>query len=412
MEISGCYHISIIMKKVNFEVYMGNATDLKKRNVLDILRIIHFAKLCSKSEIAQQLELSPVTVHNIISELCRAGFCEEGGEQTSNGGRNAVLYRIKRDCGYIIGLALSSDYINLTVYNFGLEKKYEEKTPCRMEDVDRCIEQMKNMISLGAEKAGGEIMGIGVTIPGRSDKNGVIGIMVGYPMWRGVPLRAMLSDTLGENVPVYIENGNNALALSIKWKDRADSAKNYVYLTADDGVGSGVMINNALFYGGHSNGCEIGHLQVDPDGLPCRCGRKGCLQAYASDDALKKRLAKFDEPSIKGALEKASSDQNGPVYAAFDKTASYIALAVESMLKIFDPEIIFIQSSWLGSLPELLYKIRDIVYTNCPWVSRSELRILLCYDEELIACAPACVCVEKLYKVSENSPFYRKLSEL
>lgn len=385
---------------------MGNATDIKRKNILDIIKILQIENCGTKNTIAKKLDLSPVTVHNIINELTKANICVETGKHVSNGGRNAVLYHINESYGYIIGVNLTRHMLITTVYNICLTKLYESEKPCDMKNIGESVQSICDEIGSAVKNMGDiNYLGVGVTIPGRSNRHGVVINLPDYPQWKNLPLGRQIGDAV--NLPVYIDNDNNALVLAVKWAGLTNGFDSYIYLTTDEGVGSGVIINDNLFYGSNSNGCEIGHTSIMLNGLDCKCGNKGCLQSYAGDEALLSRLKLRGAESISEALEELRQGRHPEYRDAFTETAKYIGIAIEHMLKIFDPDAVFVQSSWLPSMPDVFAKINETVYDRCSWVRRDKFSILLTNDTGIINSSAACIVIEKLYNPAANSPIYK-----
>jgi len=136
----------------------------------------------------------------------------------------------------------------------------------------------------------GEVIGVGVGAPGPlSVLEGRIHHCANLPMWINVPLRDLLSAQL--NKPVVLENDGNAAAFGEYWAGAGREGGDLVMLTLGTGVGGGVVIGGRLLHGDFENAAELGHMIVVPDGLPCACGQRGCLEAYASATAVAHRVS-------------------------------------------------------------------------------------------------------------------------
>ena len=132
------------------------------------------------------------------------------------------------------------------------------------------------------------LAGVGVALPGFIDS------MCGEVHWsavlRGtragavVPLAASLTNALG--VPVLIENDANMLALAEQWFGPAAHLGNTAVVTLEHGLGLGLLLDGELYRGHNGLAAELAHIQIDPDGRPCRCGKRGCLETYVTHDAL------------------------------------------------------------------------------------------------------------------------------
>ena len=154
-------------------------------------------------------------------------------------------------------------------------QKYE-----KIEDyVEALTSGMKALIK--ANDAEGKIKGIGVGAPNGNFYTGTIEFAPNLP-WKGViPLANLISEKMG--VPCALTNDANAAAIGEMTYGAARGMKDFIMITLGTGVGSGVVCNGQLVYGHDGFAGELGHVTIRRDnGRLCGCGRKGCLEAYAS----------------------------------------------------------------------------------------------------------------------------------
>lgn len=131
------------------------------------------------------------------------------------------------------------------------------------------------------------IIGIGVGAPGFIiDEVGVIEEAVNIG-WKDVHLSTELHEQTG--LPVFVGNDANLAALGENWMGSGNQARNFVAITLGTGVGGGIIANGQLLTGVNGTAGEIGHITVDPDGYPCNCGKKGCLETIASATGIAKQ---------------------------------------------------------------------------------------------------------------------------
>ena len=102
--------------------------------------------------------------------------------------------------------------------------------------------------------------------------------------WRSFPLRGRLADLTG--LPVAVDNDAKALALGEGWRGAAQGSTDYLAMVVSTGVGGGIVLDGRLLDGSGGNAGHIGHVVVEPDGRPCACGGRGCLEAEASGTAI------------------------------------------------------------------------------------------------------------------------------
>jgi glucokinase len=104
------------------------------------------------------------------------------------------------------------------------------------------------------------------------------------PGWSGFPLRSRLADATG--LPTYVDNDAKALALGEGWRGAAQGVADFIAMVVSTGVGGGIVLGGRLLDGAAGNAGHIGHMIVVPDGRPCSCGARGCLEAEASGPSI------------------------------------------------------------------------------------------------------------------------------
>jgi glucokinase len=155
-------------------------------------------------------------------------------------------------------------------------------------DVAAIVADLSSLLD-EADVAVDEVACIGVSAPGpiHPESGRILG-PPNLPGWDDVPLVALLADALGR--PVHLENDANAGALA-EWRFGAGRGRRDVaFLTMSTGIGGGLVLGGRLHRGAGWNAGEIGHVSVEPDGEPCDCGLRGCLEAYVGGRAWTRRL--------------------------------------------------------------------------------------------------------------------------
>lgn len=148
------------------------------------------------------------------------------------------------------------------------------------------------------------ISGIGIGIAGiLKPKEGIVCFSPNLPGWRDVELYKILKEKL--KTPIWIENDANLIALGEKWLGVGRNIDNFVLLTLGTGVGGGIIYKGRLFTG-ETSAAEIGHLKIEPGGELCLCGRRGCLETFASATGLIRRVRKKRDAGMPSVLDKAT----------------------------------------------------------------------------------------------------------
>ena len=136
--------------------------------------------------------------------------------------------------------------------------------------------------------------GMGVSLPGRVDDSGRL-VFAPNLGWGPVQITQMIEAAVG--LPVNVENAANACALAELWFGRhPEHIRHIVAVTVSEGIGVGLLLNGQLVHGAGSMAGEFGHVSLDDAGPPCRCGRRGCWERYASNSAAVQHYLELRRP--------------------------------------------------------------------------------------------------------------------
>jgi glucokinase len=170
--------------------------------------------------------------------------------------------------------------------------------------IQRLTEKYKNSASL---------LGIGIGVPGIIDmQTGLLRESPNLPGWADYPVRAEIERRL--NTIVILENDANVAALGEKWLGAAKECDDMAMLTLGTGVGGGLVIDGKIWRGMNGMGGEFGHITIEPEGHPCKCGNRGCLEQYASATAVV-RMAK-EAIAASGDTHLAQAANKDPEFSA------------------------------------------------------------------------------------------------
>ena len=170
-------------------------------------------------------------------------------------------------------------------------------------DVNVYIDELSSKLKDLIDEVGGieKIKGVGVGAPNANFYTGNIEQPANLP-WKGViPFAKMLSDKL-DGVPVNLTNDANAAAIGEMTYGAARGMKEFIMITLGTGVGSGIVINGQLVYGHDGYAGELGHVISRRDGRLCGCGRKGCLETYASATGVARTAREILETNSEASL--------------------------------------------------------------------------------------------------------------
>ncbi len=270
---------------------------IRRANLSAVLRHVATDGPRSRARIALETGLNKTTVSSLVSELIAAGLLVETGEEEQPGavGRPARTVRLN---GEAVAAARARGQRGLPR---GLRRRPERP---RAAPAPRRGRQRAQPPGAGAgpprparpqrDRRGGgrgaRIVGAALGLPGLVDLPGSTLVVAPNLGWRDVDAAAHLARRLDtDGLAVGIDNEANLAALAEHWEGAARQLRTFVCVTGDVGIGAGVLVGGELFRGTHGFGGELGHIMVDPDGEPCACGSRGCLETVAGQAAVMRR---------------------------------------------------------------------------------------------------------------------------
>ena len=203
-----------------------------------------------------------------------------------------------------------------------------------------------------SKKAGRKLLGVGIGAPGVvNSKKGILPRSPNLPGWEGIPICRLIQRKFG--LPVYIANDANASALGENVFGAGKKAKDLIYITVSTGVGGGILLDGKLREGAGSVAGEIGHMSIVPEGKKCACGKRGCLEVYASGTAIARSYSEAQKRKVEGAKEVGLAARAGDQRAiqSYRKAAYYLGIGLATLMNILNPEAIVIGGGVLLSAP-------------------------------------------------------------
>ncbi len=185
-----------------------------------------------------------------------------------------------------------------------------------------------------------EIFAIAAAVPATiNEEAGILTKLPNLPALEGVQLRDILTQRL--HIPAILENDANAAAYGENWLGASRGVDDSICITLGTGVGGGLIINGQPFRGKDGTAGELGHVCVEPQGVPCGCGGRGCIEQYASATAIV-RMAREAGMDVNSSLDvyMAASEGNVNADRVFRKMGSYLGIGIASLINVLNPEMV------------------------------------------------------------------------
>ena len=335
---------------------LSSTSLIRSYNVVSVLQTLYREGACSRTRLAKVTKMSPATITRIVGELLAQGIIAEHGIGESNGGRKPILLKLSYEKLFIIGIQIRRDQVALGLAD--LKGKLMRKTsysPYSLEPdtlIRELVQEFQNLLQ-NANVKKEHILGVGVAISGIVESERGILIQSVNLGWRDVHIAEMLEKQL--DFPVVVENDANAAALAELWFGNAKNVSNFLLLKTSAGVGAGIIYNRKLLTGPRGMAGEIGHIPLQKNGPPCRCGQKGCLETYLYFPDVLKRYQSETGEAIKDWFELYTKILNHDPVACkiLEELAETMSIAVSLSGGLLDLDMVVISGVW-ANFKELL----------------------------------------------------------
>jgi predicted NBD/HSP70 family sugar kinase len=301
--------------------------------------------------------ISRATVTTVTAELLRDGLIEEiprDAENTTDSkrGRPRVDLKIASDSHLVAGIKVSDRSISLMLVDFEgtqltkLEVPFTNGPTSSQGLAEILADALAQLTALN-DKTIDDLSGVGVGLAGVVDaENGTV-------YWspslkeRNIELGALLTQELG--VPTFLDNDANLVAMAEKTFGLGRDHSDFIVVTIESGVGMGLVINGQIYRGTRGCGAEFGHTKVQLEGALCRCGQRGCLEAYVADYALVREAGSVGfldpdlpiEKRVEGLLNAAKAGEP-TAKTIVDRAGRMFAIGLANLVNVFDPQLIIL----------------------------------------------------------------------
>lgn len=351
--------------------------DLRLQNRHTVFAALRRLGHAARIEIGAETGLSPATVTSITADLIAEDLIEEIEEQVlvrskADRGRPRILLRIRPDRFLVAGANIGATRIIVTLVDFEGQEivHHVVPRPPRPGSAEEIADQLRRALDAAfdlARRPVAALDALGVGIAGFIDPR------AGLVHWS--PCLTESGVTFGTHLtaafkcPVFLDNDANLAALAEQRFGYGQGIPDFLVVTIEEGIGLGIVINGAVHHGAGGMGGEFGHMTMVPDGAPCRCGGRGCLEAHVADYALLREAEDVlgpdwagGAPRMEALLAAAEAGVAGAV-DILDRAGRMFAVALSSLAKILDPSLIIFAGDNLQH--DYLYGARSLDRMQC-----------------------------------------------
>lgn len=331
-----------------------NSAAIRRINMIRLFHALRENPNRSQTELGRLTGLDKATTSAVVAQLLKEGLAARteagsgGGTGDGTGGGTGRARRVGRpetaliippSAGLLVGVRLEPAAIRIVASLLDGTVVEHHQIPGST-DVATAIGRMSDGVGrvLAAGGAGLPLRAVGVGVPALMDRAGRL-VLAPNLGWRDVPIGAMLQQALP--APVHVDNDTKAAALAERLFGTCREVEDFVYLTGHSGVGGGLFLGRRLYRGAHGFAGEIGHVTVEPDGRPCACGKRGCLETYVSEAAILSRAQARGRP-LADIWEAAEAARAGDavVRGLLEEAGDRLGLAVSHAANLLDPTLV------------------------------------------------------------------------
>ena len=360
------------------ELITGDVQLVRRLNRDAILGLIREQGPISRTALARLTHLTPATAFSIVEELVEQGLVQESGIGPSLGGRRPMLFEFSPQSYAVIGVNIrSAQVLGVLTYldaspQVTIARDYDLEAEADV--VQLTVEVIRELIAASPVPAD-RLMGMGIAVPGLIDVERGVVVESRNWGWEELPLREVLAHEF--DLPIYIEEDDNALALGEALFGAGRGIPNVVCVKVGRGLGAGIIVNGTLFRGPDNAAGEIAHILVDPEGPQCYCGNYGCLARLVSAPAIAERAVKgLKQGAVSSLQDRAGGDLDrvtvamiaeaanaGDPFArqVMEQTGRYLGIGIATLVNLLNPDLVIIGGGVILAGAPLLEPIRHVV---------------------------------------------------
>ncbi|WP_038180646.1 sugar metabolism global transcriptional regulator Mlc [Vibrio rhizosphaerae] len=367
----------------------GHIDHIKQINAGRVYKLIDQKGPISRIDLSKESELAPASITKITRELIDAHLIHETTVQEAiSRGRPAVGLQTRNEGWQFLSIRLGRGYLTIALHELSGDVLIDTKIDIHEVDQDDLLARLFHEIEeffLTYTQQLERVTAIAVTLPGLVDaENGVVLQMPHYHV-DNLALGAEIYQVTG--LPVFIANDTRAWALAEKLFGHSQDDENSVLISIHNGLNAGIIVNGRVLQGKHGNIGDLGHIQIDPLGLPCHCGNRGCLETVTSSKALREqamsRIANGEQSSLSRLAEIAIEDiciaaaQGDPLSCdIMDRLGRHLGQAIAIVINMFNPEKVLI-GGVINQAKAIVYPpMLNYIETQCNPGYREQVKIV------------------------------------
>jgi len=340
------------------KVTLGNSIAVRRWNLSSLFKLIRKRGPISRIELTKISGCSAGTVSTHVRTLIKKGFVIETKKGISSGGRKPIQLMINPNKAYIFSIEIEVNQIKIVMFDLEIKVVMKSIIPITYKDdckktLEQVFFEMDKMMEEKNLKLD-NLLGIGVAVPGLIDK--VKGVLEFAPNlgWKNVYISKIFEDKY--SLSVILDNEAKAAAIGER-EFIYPKMDNMVFVSINEGIGCGVILNGELYRGASGNAGEFGHIIIDTNGPLCHCGNKGCWETLASESYIVNKYLKLSNSNkelTKREIYQLGKNGDKKIIEIFNEAGRNMGVGLVNIINGLSPELLVIGGG--------IVEIKDYVY--------------------------------------------------
>lgn len=329
-----------------------NLSHIRQLNKKNVLMALWENGPISRADLSRLTKLHKSTISSLMNELIDEGLVVELGEGKSKIGRKPTLLHLNKDFPLFIAIDIKVRDTFIALYDLSAVRKKITKfnNSNLLTRPEKYVERLyKTLMDFLETKEYDSIKAIGVSVQGMTNHSDGKVLFAPNMGWKNVPLGTMLKKYFDNDLEILIDNDANLALLAEKWRGSVlrKEDKSAVFLSVNEGVGSGIMIEGKLYRGVTSRAGEFGHTTISLDGPLCHCGNTGCLERFASvitliDNCFDGECREKDIINALFVTKELYLKGDKKAHQALLNEAKYLGVGIANIINAIDPYVVIV----------------------------------------------------------------------
>lgn len=365
-------------------VTRGSATqdDVRRHNLARLLRHLHERGAASRSGLVAFSGLNRSTVGVLVSELAEIKLVFEGAGSAGQVGRPSLMVQPVAESAIVVAFDIRVERTVVALVGLGgavlLRKEQRHRRSAYTPEA-----AVRNIVSLTAQllaKAPDRAawVGVGVSVPGIVDHTDGRVMLAPNLGWVDAPLGDLVRGALMAEFDVcpsvVVNNDADLGAIAECARGVGIGTRNLIYISGEVGIGGGIIIDGRVMMGAGGYGGEIGHMVVNPDGVTCRCGARGCWETEIGRDAVVREAGLGGEQVEVEDVIAAAEAGDRRAEEAIEAVGEWLGIGLANLVNLFNPEVIVLGGHLRLLLPRVSAQVARRIHFALP-AAREQVRV-------------------------------------